>query len=237
MSAEVGQFALILALLLAVVQAVVAARGAHSRGESVLMALGSAGGAASGGVLSTLAFGCLALRLHRPAISRSLWSPSTATPPNLSPYRFAATWGSHEGSMLLWVLILADLWRLASRSFGGTLRETLQARVVGVQGAPGRRIPWISDFHLEPLPAAFDPVAGQRGRSSIRCCRTSGLVLHPPLLYLGYVGLLGGVLFRGRGVDRGTGRCGLGALGAALGAGGLGAADGGNHSGQRLGVL
>src|SRR5215211_4666917 len=102
MAAEVGQFALILALMLALVQALVPLWGAH-RGDSTLMALGRAA-AVSQAAFVVLAFGCLAISYVACDFSVALVAQhSHTTQPVI--YRLAATWGSHEGSMLLWVLI------------------------------------------------------------------------------------------------------------------------------------
>ena len=104
MAAEIGHLALILAFALALVQAVSPLVGAH-RGEPRLMALGrTAAGLQMGFV--TLAFASLAAAYLYMDFSVELVAKhSHSTQPAV--YRFAATWGSHEGSMLLWVLILA----------------------------------------------------------------------------------------------------------------------------------
>ena len=100
-------------------------------------------------------------------------------------YRFAATWGSHEGSMLLWVLILA-LQGGAVALFGGRLRETLQARVLGVQGIIGVAFLGFSLFTSNPFLRLFP--APSDGTELNPLLQDPGLVFHPPMLYLGYVG-------------------------------------------------
>ena len=102
MSAEVGQFALILALLLALVQSVLPLWGAH-RGDSVLMGVGRQAAMLQAGFV-VLAFGCLAYGFVTCDFSVALVAQHSHTTQPV-PYRFAATWGSHEGSMLLWALI------------------------------------------------------------------------------------------------------------------------------------
>ena len=101
-------------------------------------------------------------------------------------YRIGATWGSHEGSMLLWVLILA-VYGCAVALFGGSLRETLQARVVGVQGVVGAAFLGFLLFTSNPFlrlsPAPLD------GAELNPILQDPGLVFHPPVLYLGDVGL------------------------------------------------
>src|SRR5215471_9389171 len=104
MTAEIGQFALILSLLVALVQSVAPLIGAWRR-DSALMALGRAM-ALLQLLFVVMAFGCLAKGFLDDDFSIALVAQHSNTTQPLV-YRFAATWGSHEGSMLLWVLILA----------------------------------------------------------------------------------------------------------------------------------
>ncbi len=182
MSAEVGQFALILALLLALVQSTAPLWGAQ-RGETVLMAVGRQAALLQAGFVS-LAFGCLAYAYLTFDFSVALVAQhSHTTQP--AAYRFAATWGSHEGSMLLWVLILA-IYGGALAAFGGALRETLQARVLGMQGILGVAFLSFLIFTSNPF-LRLDP-APFEGTELNPLLQDPGLVMHPPLLYLGYVG-------------------------------------------------
>ncbi len=182
MAAEVGQFALILALLLAGVQVATGLWGAH-RADPVLMALTRSAAVMQGGFV-ILAFGCLAASYLACDFSVALVAEhSHSLQP--WPYRFAATWGSHEGSMLLWVLILAIYGGAVAR-FGGALRETLQARVLGVQGAIGVAFLGFSLFTSNPF-LRLSP-APLEGTELNPLLQDPGLVAHPPLLYLGYVG-------------------------------------------------
>ena len=100
-------------------------------------------------------------------------------------YRYSAVWGSHEGSLLLWELILC-LWTFAVALFSGRLPEAFRARVLAVLG-------WISVgfmmfviFTSNPfgriLPAAIE------GRDLNPMLQDPGLIIHPPMLYMGYVG-------------------------------------------------
>ena len=146
MTAEVGQFALILAFVLAIVQAAAPLWGAH-RGEPVLMALGRAA-ATLQAVFVIVAFGCLAASYVACDFSVALVAEHSNSQQPLA-YRFAATWGSHEGSMLLWILILA-LQGGAVALFGRRLRETLQARVLAVQGIIGAAFLGFSLFTSNP---------------------------------------------------------------------------------------
>jgi cytochrome c-type biogenesis protein CcmF len=182
MAAEVGQFALILAFVLAVVQAAATLWGAH-RGEPVLMALGRAAAVLQGGFV-ILAFACLAASYMACDFSVALVAQHSNTQQPLA-YRFAATWGSHEGSMLLWVLILG-IYGAAVSLFGGALRETLQARVLGVQGLIGVAFLGFLIFTSNPF-LRLSPVPLE-GTELNPLLQDPGLVSHPPLLYLGYVG-------------------------------------------------
>ncbi len=182
MWAEVGQFALILALLLSVVQVATGLGGAH-RSDPVLMALSRSAARMQAGFV-ILAFGCLAGSYLACDFSVALVAEhSHSLQP--WPYRFAATWGSHEGSMLLWILILA-IYGGAVASFGGGLRETLQARVLGVQGLIGTAFLGFSLFTSNPF-LRLSP-APLEGTELNPLLQDPGLVAHPPLLYLGYVG-------------------------------------------------
>jgi cytochrome c-type biogenesis protein CcmF len=182
MAAEVGQFALILAFVLALVQTLTPLWGAE-RGASVLMALGRTAAMLQASFV-ILAFGCLAASYLACDFSVALVAAHSHT---LQPavYRFAATWGSHEGSMLLWVLILA-VYGAGVAVFGRTLRETLQARVLGVQGLIGAAFLGFLLFTSNPF-LRLDP-APLEGAELNPLLQDPGLVMHPPMLYMGYVG-------------------------------------------------
>jgi cytochrome c-type biogenesis protein CcmF len=182
MAAEVGQYALILAFVLALVQTGIPLWGAHRR-DPVLMALGRAATLLQAGFV-ILAFGCLAKSYLASDFSVALVAAhSNSEQPAV--YRFAATWGSHEGSMLLWVLILA-VYGGGVAALGGSLRETFQARVLGVQGLIGAAFLGFLIFTSNPF-LRLSP-APLEGTELNPLLQDPGLVAHPPLLYLGYVG-------------------------------------------------
>ena len=182
MTPELGQIALILALLLALAQSVLPIVGAW-RGNGALMAV--ARPAAFGqGLFVVLAFVLLINAFLRFDFSVQYVADNS----NLALpwyYRIAAVWGAHEGSMLLWIFIL-DVWTLALALFSRRLPEAFVARVLGVLGliAVGflAFILFTSDpfGRLIPMPADggdLNPVL-----------QDPGMTFHPPVIYMGYVG-------------------------------------------------
>ena len=179
---ELGQFALALALTLALVQCVLPIAGA-ARGRAEWMAV--ARPAAQGQfVFVAIAFGCLAWSFA----SNDFSVLNVATNSNSQlplHYRLAATWGSHEGSLLLWTLVLT-IWTVAVTVFSRHLPEDVVARVIGVMGFVSVGFLSFMLFTSNPfdrlLPAAPD------GRDLNPLLQDPGMVFHPPLLYMGYVG-------------------------------------------------
>ncbi len=179
---ELGHFALILALPLTLLGAVLQLWGAW-RLDSRLMAVASPVALAQFGLIG-LSFACLIASFVANDFSLSL----VATHSNLAlplEYRVAASWGSHEGSILLWVLMMAG-WTAAVAAFSGSLPRTLRARVLGTLQLITFGFLLFVLFTSNPferlLPAAAD------GKDLNPLLQDPGMVFHPPLLYMGYVG-------------------------------------------------
>jgi len=182
MAPELGFFAVILALMLSLMQSVVPLVGAY-RNDLTLMRAGNS--FATGQLLFiAFAFGalCYSFLISDFSIQTVAENSHTAKP---LLYKFAGTWGNHEGSMLLWVLILA-LFGWCVAQFGRDLPPTLKARVLAVQGMVGAAFLAFIVFTSNPFsrlhPAPFD------GADLNPLLQDPGLAFHPPFLYLGYVG-------------------------------------------------
>jgi len=100
-------------------------------------------------------------------------------------YRFAAVWGGHEGSLLLWTLILAG-WTVAVAARSRRLPEVLGARVLGTMGLIGAGFLAFTLFASNPFQRLLPPAL--EGRDLNPLLQDPGMVFHPPLLYMGYVG-------------------------------------------------
>ena len=183
MIVELGHFALILALAVATLQTIVPLIGAQ-RGNAVWMAF--AGPAA---MIQLLLVGfAFAALMHAFMVSDFSLSVVVANSHTLKPmlYKFAGTWGNHEGSLLLWVLILA-LFGACAAVFGDNLPATLRARVIAVQGSIG--VAFLLFMLLTSNPFLRLEVPPMDGRDLNPLLQDPGLAFHPPFLYLGYVGL------------------------------------------------
>ncbi|MFA5826353.1 MAG: heme lyase CcmF/NrfE family subunit [Gallionellaceae bacterium] len=100
-------------------------------------------------------------------------------------YRIAALWGGHEGSLLLWTFLLT-LWTIAVASFSKHLPEEMVARVIGVMGLISVGFLLFMLFTSNPFDRLFP--AAMDGRDLNPLLQDPGLVIHPPMLYMGYVG-------------------------------------------------
>jgi cytochrome c-type biogenesis protein CcmF len=179
---ELGHFALIIALALATAQATLSFTGA-ARNRHALMS--TARPIAVGQfVFVALAFAALAWSfVHNDfSVSNVAQNSNSQLPVH---YRFAATWGSHEGSILLWTLMLAT-WTCAVATFSRHLPERLVARVLGVMGLVSAGFLLFMLLTSNPFERLLP--AAEEGRDLNPLLQDPGMVIHPPMLYMGYVG-------------------------------------------------
>ncbi len=184
---ELGNFALMLAAVVAVMQGVLPIAGTLVRNPQTQITLQSLArpAAALQFVLVALAFGALASAFLNNDFS-VLYVSQHSNSLLPKPYQFAAVWGGHEGSLLLWVLLLS-VWTVAVALFSRSLPLDMVARVIGVLGLISVGfllfILTTSNPFERLLPAAMD------GRDLNPLLQDPGLVIHPPMLYMGYVGM------------------------------------------------
>ncbi len=182
MTPELGHLALILALLVALVQGILPILGAH-RGDAAWIGLARPA-AQTQFVLVAFAFACLTLAfLNNDFSVLYVAQHSNSKLPEI--YRAAAVWGGHEGSLLLWLLMLNG-WTLAVSLLSRQLPQAMVARVIGVLGLVATGFLLFILLTSNPferlLPAAAD------GSDLNPLLQDPGLVFHPPMLYMGYVG-------------------------------------------------
>ena len=180
---EIGQISLALALCLALALTVFPLAGAHT-GNARWMAV------AKPCALGMLAFTALAFAMLAVSFSRHDFSVHyVALHSNLklpALYRFAAIWGAHEGSLVLWQLILSA-WTAAVALAGRALPRALTARVLGVLGFVSVGFLLFILLTSNPFLRLFPPAAD--GADLNPLLQDPALAVHPPLLYMGYVGL------------------------------------------------
>ena len=182
MTPELGHFALTLALIVAVVQSILPLFGA-ANGNARFMALGNAAAQAN---FLLVAFSFAALTYAHVtsdfSVANVVANSHTAKP---LLYKFTGVWGNHEGSMLLWVLMLVFFGALVA-IFGDALPLTLKARALAVQGMIAAAFLAFVLFAANPflriMPAPLE------GNDLNPLLQDPGLAFHPPMLYLGYVG-------------------------------------------------
>ncbi|MCI5046945.1 MAG: heme lyase CcmF/NrfE family subunit [Aquisalinus sp.] len=183
MITEIGHYALVLALVVALGQTVIPLRAAHIGDERGMSFAKNASMAQF--VLVLVAF--LAL-MHAYVTSdfsvENVYQNSHSEKPMI--YKIAGVWGNHEGSMILWILMLAFLGALVGL-FGGNLPPSLQARVLGIQALIAACFLAFSLFTSNPF-LRMDPVP-INGTDLNPLLQDPGLAFHPPFLYLGYVGM------------------------------------------------
>jgi cytochrome c-type biogenesis protein CcmF len=182
MIAELGHYALWLSLAVALIQALAALSGAAHAHRGWMRAGFNA--ALSQFALVAFAFIALAISFHDNDFTLvNVASNSNSRLP--VAYRIAATWGSHEGSLLMWALMLAG-WTAAVVAFGSALSTVFRARVIGVLGLVATGFLAFMLFTSNPFLRQFPPPAD--GRDLNPLLQDPGMVIHPPMLYMGYVG-------------------------------------------------
>jgi cytochrome c-type biogenesis protein CcmF len=179
---EIGNFALILALLVAIVQGTLPLIGAQ-RGVPAWIALARPASSTLF-LLIAIAFGCLTASFINNDFS-VLYVVQHSNSKLPIEYRIAGVWGGHEGSLLLWMQMLS-LWALAVAAFSRSLPDDMVARVQGVLGLVAAGfilfILTTSNPFERLIPGADD------GRDLNPLLQDPGLIFHPPMLYMGYVG-------------------------------------------------
>lgn len=189
MTGELGQFALLLALAVAAAQAVLPLLGAH-RGDARWMALARPL-AGAGWVLVSAALAALIAAFVQVDTSLAYVAANASRELPLG-YRITASWGGHEGSLLLWAWMLAG-WGALVAARSAALPAAFAARVQGVLGLIATGFLAFIAFTSNPfgrlLPAPLE------GRDLNPLLQDPGMAAHPPLLYMGYVGFAVGFAF------------------------------------------
>ncbi|SMD10978.1 heme lyase CcmF/NrfE family subunit [Rhizobium sp. RU36D] len=179
---ELGHYALVLALATGLVVSLIPLIGAR-RGDEAMMSVGVTGSLTQF-ALVLLSFAVLTYAYMVSDFSvQNVWENSHSLMPAI--YKFSGVWGNHEGSMLLWLLILT-LFSALVAWFGSNLPSRLKANVLSVQA-------WISTAFLLFILLTSNPFirigpVPAEGRDLNPVLQDIGLAIHPPLLYLGYVG-------------------------------------------------
>jgi cytochrome c-type biogenesis protein CcmF len=179
---ELGQFALILALLLSIVQFVLPLIGAQT-GNRALIAIARPA-AAGQFVFVAIAFAILTYAFLVQDFSVAYVAQNS----NLRLpwyYRFSAVWGAHEGSLLLWILIL-NVWTIAVAAFSRRLPDDFMARVLGVLGFVSLGFLLFTALTSNPFARHIPALADGNDLNPV--LQDFGLIVHPPMLYMGYVG-------------------------------------------------
>ena len=179
---ELGHFALILALCVATVQGVFSIAGAQMGVRSWVAFAKPA--AQCQFVLVAVAFGFLTYSFIQNDFSVQYVAMQSNSLLPLQ-YRISAVWGGHEGSMLLWVLLLAA-WSMAVSIFSKNLPDDMVARVIGVMGLVSVGFYLFILFTSNPFDRLLPPAVD--GRDLNPLLQDPGLIIHPPMLYMGYVG-------------------------------------------------
>jgi len=180
---ELGHFALILAFFVSLVQGVLPLVGAQkNRADWVAVARPAT---AAAFLLVGVSFACLTWAFYVNDFSVEYVAGHSNTQLPLM-YRLSAVWGGHEGSLLLWVLMLVG-WAAAVAAFSRQLPAAMVARVLGVLGLVTVGLLAFVILTSNPFDRLLSPPA--EGRSLNPLLQDPGLIYHPPLLYMGYVGM------------------------------------------------
>ncbi|MDC0073885.1 heme lyase CcmF/NrfE family subunit [Alphaproteobacteria bacterium] len=182
MTAEIGQFLIIIALITAIFQTVIPMIGA-TKNNQALMNFGNY----SAILQFVLIFFALIFLTQLYIISDfsvlNVWQNSHSDKPLL--YKISGVWGNHEGSLLLWVMILS-LFGAAIAFFGNNIPPSLKSRVISIQGAIGVGFLLLLIFLSNPFARITPTPINGNGLNPL--LQDPGLAFHPPFLYLGYVG-------------------------------------------------
>jgi len=179
---EFGHFALILALCVSLVLGILPLVGAHTRHAGWIAIARPAAGALNLALL--VAFVCLTIAFVQNDFSVLYVAHHSNTQLPLA-YRIAAVWGGHEGSLLLWVVMLG-LWSLAVAAFSRALPDTMVARVLAVLGLVTAGFLLFILLTSNPFERLLP--GAEEGRDLNPLLQDPGLIIHPPMLYMGYVG-------------------------------------------------
>ncbi len=179
---EVGHFSLILALCMAVILAIVPIVGA-TRSISGWVAVARPAAYAQL-LFMAVSYGCLtySFLIHDFSVQYVAMNSNTALP---TLYLFSGVWGAHEGSLLLWALVLS-VWTALVARFSKTIPEATVARVLGVMGMVAIGFILFLLLTSNPFERLFPYPA--EGRDLNPLLQDPGLAIHPPMLYMGYVG-------------------------------------------------
>jgi len=179
---EIGLFALVLALVVALIQSSLPILGA-ARGDSTWMAIARPA-ALSQLALVAISYICLTVSFlsHDFSVAYVAQNSNSQLP---LIYLISGVWGAHEGSLLLWALILA-LWSGAAAVFSKSVPQRMIARVLGVMGLVSVGFLLFILFTSNPFERIFPAPAD--GRDLNPLLQDPGLAIHPPMLYMGYVG-------------------------------------------------
>jgi cytochrome c-type biogenesis protein CcmF len=179
---EIGQIALLIALVLSLLLSTLPMWGAHRNQSALMQTAKPLAFALLAAVLFSYILLTYAFEVHDFSVAYVAKNSNTLLP---ALYQVSAVWGAHEGSLLLWVLVLC-LWLAAVAKFSKSLPEIVVARVLSVMGMVAFGFLAFTVFTSNPferlLPAPLE------GHDLNPLLQDPGLIFHPPLLYVGYVG-------------------------------------------------